>query len=242
MLVSIVIATFNAAERLPYCLQSIRELGSDRIEIVIVDGNSTDNTIEIAQMCGYPRITILSEPDKGIYDAYNKGAHIASGKWIHFLGSDDLVLPGYIEIMKFLDDEQVIHYANSEPYYLGDGRPDYILLGGKFSKYRLAKYPVNHQAVLYPASVFRSFSYDLRYRIFADYAMNIKLWGHPDFKIAYHPLFIVKYNMNGFSSTQTDLVFKKEKPALIRKHLGWWIYWKFRWKKYRKKMEGNKNW
>lgn len=241
-LVSIIIATYNAAELLPFCIASILALQSESIEIVVVDGASTDNTLAVARKSGYPHLKIISEPDNGIYDAYNKGARIASGKWLHFLGSDDLVLPGFSQMMQLLKQDNTIYYGDSEPYYLGDGKPDYILLGGRFSKYRLAKYPVNHQAVFYPSAVFDVFSYDVRYRIFADYAMNLKLWGHSSFRTQYHPLFVVKYNMNGFSSMVKDQVFKADKPRLIREHLGWWIYWKFRWKKYRKKMEGNKDW
>src|SRR5690606_2968688 len=120
----------------------------------------------------------------------------------------------------------------------GEGRPDYILLGGRFNCYRIAKYCVNHQAILYPAAVFRDHVYNLRYKVFADYALNIQLWGNARYRKRYIPLDIVLYNMNGYSSRTRDLAFKAEKPALVKKYLGWWVYARFTLKRLKKRWAG----
>ncbi len=75
--VSIVIATYNAMVHLPECLASIERLGRNDMEIVIVDGGSTDGTVDHVQSKGWPHLRWISEPDKGIYDALNKGAKMA---------------------------------------------------------------------------------------------------------------------------------------------------------------------
>lgn len=240
---TIVIATFNAMVHLPECLASIAKLGRNDIEIVIVDGGSTDGTIDYIQSLGWSHLRWISEPDKGIYDALNKGAKLAKGIWVHFLGSDDRLLPGFSELMDKLSDKNTIYYANSEEWYYGDTKPDYILLGGKFNNYRISKYPVNHQAIVYPTRIFDTYAYNTKYRIFADYALNIQLWGNRQYRKQYVPLFIASYNMNGFSSTMRDNAFQADKPALIRTHLGWLIYLRFalkRWKK--QKWEGHHDW
>lgn len=241
-MVSVVIATYNPGEHLPVCLDSIRQLQIASLEVIVVDGGSTDNTLAFLQQQHWPNLKWISESDKGIYDALNKGARMARGKWIHFLGSDDRLLPGFGEMVNHLRDESTIYYANSQPWYHGDGKPDYILLGGRFNNYRIAKYCVNHQAILYPAKVFKDLEYNLRYKVFADYALNIQLWGNTQFKKQYVPLDIVLYNMNGFSSTLKDVVFKADKPALIKKHLGWWVYARFTFKRLKKKWVGEPDW
>ncbi|WP_126249321.1 glycosyltransferase family 2 protein [Chitinophaga rhizosphaerae] len=240
--VSIVIATFNAMVHLPECLASIQRLGRTDLEIVIVDGGSTDGTVEYVRSLEWPHLRWVSEKDKGIYDALNKGARMAKGTWVHFLGSDDRLLEGFSRLADQLSDPDTIYYANSEEWYYGDKKPDYILLGGKFSNYRIAKYPVNHQAIVYPTKIFATHSYNLKYRIFADYALNIQLWGNRRYKKRYVPLFIASYNMNGFSSTMRDMEFRADKPAMVRQHLGWLVFWRLELKRWKKKREGDLDW
>jgi glycosyltransferase len=86
-MISIVTPTYNAASTLADCLTSVRD---QRVttEHILIDGGSTDGTLEIAR--SHPQISrIVSEPDKGIYDAMNKGIALASGDVIGILNSDD---------------------------------------------------------------------------------------------------------------------------------------------------------
>lgn len=236
-LISIVIATYNAGALLRECLASISAQACKEIEIVVVDGGSTDNTISILQSFNSRPLTWITEPDKGIYDAFNKGIKLARGRWLYFMGTDDLLLPGFSELASMLENEQAVYYGISKPLYR-DKRSSYDLITGKFTKYRLAKYCMNHQAILYPASVFSKYEYSLRYKIYADYDLNIKVWGDSSFKKIFHPIEIVLYNMSGFSATATDDLFKSEKPMLVKKSLGWFVYLRFLYKRYRKKKEG----
>ena len=240
--ISIVIAAYQAGDQLTACLDSIRALAIDDLEVVVVDGASDDHTVQLLKGEIALPLSWISEPDKGIYDALNKGVKMARGRWIHFLGTDDRLLPGFAELVSLLKEEDTIYYANSVPVYREGPRPSYELLGGPFSKYRLAKYCVNHQAVFYPASVFRRYQYDLQYRIFADYALNMQLWGNGQYRRSWHAIDIVQYNMTGFSSRERDIMFVRHKPGLIRQHLGWWVYWRFSWKKFRKHWYGEKEW
>ncbi len=240
ILISIIIATYNAEAHLVECLQSIINQTEKNIEIVIVDGGSIDNTINIIGQYNTGNITWISEPDNGIYDAMNKGIKMTQGRWFYFLGSDDRLLPGFSEMVSRLKDEDTIYYGNTRPFYRGDKKPDYELLSGEFSNYRLAKYCVNHQAILYPAKVFQQYKYDLKYKVFADYALSLKLWGNPDFKKQFYPIDIARYNMTGFSSTLIDEAFKKDKPALIKESMGWLMYARFILKRWKKKLKGEK--
>ncbi|RAJ77451.1 glycosyltransferase involved in cell wall biosynthesis [Chitinophaga dinghuensis] len=237
-LISIIIATYNAEKHLASCLRSISEMRLPQLEILIIDGNSTDQTIAIAHTFPQLDIQLISEKDEGIYDALNKGVRIAKGKWLHFLGSDDELLPGFRDIALQLKDTDTVYYGNSEELYRDDFRPPYILLKGPYSKYRLAKFPMNHQSVFYPAAVFKKYQYDQRYRVFADYALNLQVWGDSAFRRKHLPVSVTLYNMSGFSAMHEDKIFKQEKPRLIKQHLGRYIYWRYLLKRLKNKQSG----
>ena len=88
MKVSIITISFNAKVTIEKTLLSVANQSYENIEHIIVDGNSKDNTIDICK--SYSHISkILSEPDKGVYDAFNKGIKLATGDVIGFLNADD---------------------------------------------------------------------------------------------------------------------------------------------------------
>ncbi|HCL7215454.1 TPA: glycosyltransferase, partial [Escherichia coli] len=89
-LVSIIIATFNSELDIANCLQSVINQSYKYIEIIIMDGGSSDKTLDIAKSFKDERIIIVSENDRGIYDAWNKAVDLSNGDWITFIGSDDI--------------------------------------------------------------------------------------------------------------------------------------------------------
>lgn len=88
-LISIVTITYNAAAQLPATMESVATQTYDDFEHIIIDGASADDTLGIARRLGKPALRILSEPDKGLYDAMNKGIKLARGKYIIFLNAGD---------------------------------------------------------------------------------------------------------------------------------------------------------
>lgn len=88
-LISIITSTFRAAEHLPRAIESVRAQTFDDFEWIVVDGASTDGTVDILRQNEDVVDYWMSEPDSGIYDAWNKGVSKARGKWIVFLGADD---------------------------------------------------------------------------------------------------------------------------------------------------------
>ena len=98
-LISIIIATYNAEETLHDALESVLNQSFQDWECLVVDGASKDNTVKIIEeFCKHDkRFRFISEPDKGIYDAFNKGWRMAKGEWIYYLGADDLLLKDALE-------------------------------------------------------------------------------------------------------------------------------------------------
>lgn len=88
-LFSIITVSYNAASTLPATLASVREQTCRLYEYILIDGASADNTVKLASESGIEPMTIISEKDKGIYDAMNKGLGIATGDYVIFLNAGD---------------------------------------------------------------------------------------------------------------------------------------------------------
>lgn len=87
--ISIITVSYNAAKTIEQTIQSVVNQTYDNIEYIIIDGGSTDGTVDIIKKYEDKIAYWVSEPDKGIYDAMNKGILKASGEYIYFLGADD---------------------------------------------------------------------------------------------------------------------------------------------------------
>jgi len=98
--VSIITITYNSDKTVEDTLQSVAAQSYENIEHVVIDGASKDNTIDIVK--SFPNVKLLSEPDKGIYDAMNKGVAMTTGDIVGILNSDDFY-PGDDIIQKVVD-------------------------------------------------------------------------------------------------------------------------------------------
>ena len=88
-LITIIIAVFNGGKTLQQCIDSIVQQSYSNKQLIIIDGNSTDGSVELLQANDQSISYWVSEPDSGIYNAWNKGLMQANGEWICFLGADD---------------------------------------------------------------------------------------------------------------------------------------------------------
>ena len=88
-LISLVIATRNVESCLPRCLDSLREQSFRNFDVIVMDGGSTDGTVDLLRAASDVVTEWRSSADRGIYDAWNKALPLARGEWIAFLGADD---------------------------------------------------------------------------------------------------------------------------------------------------------
>lgn len=233
--ISVVIVTFNAAKTLQVCLDSIYRQKYPAIEVVLIDGKSTDGTVDIikknADKLGY----WVSEKDAGIYDAINKGVKHATGQWLYFLGSDDELLDDFSLMAAELEDSNTVYYSN----VLSNGQ----VFWGELNLYHIAKYGIYHQAVIYPKSVFDKYSYQTKYIMRADHVLNMQCVNDKAFKLQYKNYIIAKYNHLGESNTTIDSQFENDHVRLVFKLFPLKIalriaFWKFKEKYIRKKVTG----
>lgn len=221
--VSIIIVTYNAAATLQQCLDSIYAQPFPSLEIIIIDGNSTDGTVDIIKQNDNKIAFWKSEKDNGVYDAMNKALDATTGQWVYFLGADDEVLPAFSDMAKELKDPNTIYYAN----VFADG----AIKLGKLKDKQLAKVGIYHQAMIYPAEVFKRYRYNTKYRISADFALTMTLYNDKDYQFEYKDYVIANFNHTGISGVNIDEPFQKDKPGLIYKNFGFKIWLSYKWHK-----------
>lgn len=207
MKISIIIPTYNASKTLSSALESILKQSFSDYEILIIDGLSTDNTIDIAKSYNDKRIKINSERDNGIYDAMNKGIQLAKGEWIYFLGSDDRFYDSEVleKVSQWFDQGFDILYGNvifsiSQKLY-----------DGKFSKLKLIEKNICHQAIFSKKSVFNKTGlFNIEYKALADWHFNMKWSSNPSIKNKYINQIIAYYYEDGFSFSNPDENFSND--------------------------------
>jgi glycosyltransferase involved in cell wall biosynthesis len=182
------------------------------LELVVIDGGSTDGTLEVLNEYAGKITKLVSEQDSGIYDAMNKAREIAQGDWLIFLGCDDTLLGSLDTIAMRLTDKSTVYYGN---VVIRSGGRAY---GGRFSKYRLMQANICHQAIFYPKTIYKTNSYSLKYRLLADYEYNLRLMGN-GVKFEYMNIDVAIFNAAG-ASVAGDPDFELDKLLIIRQNFG----------------------
>jgi len=212
-LITVITVVFNGAEHLEDTIKSVIGQTYPNVEYIIIDGGSTDGTLDIIRKYKQAIDYWVSEKDKGIYEAMNKAVKLARGDWFLFLGSDDLLIDFINEIKDGLLHKQCIYYGNVILSSTGK------VSGGPFNPFKLMWKNIPHQAILYPRSVFMKYLYDVSYPLLADYHLNLMLFRDREFRFKYiNCVFAVYNNVSGKSSTISDAKFKEDKSRIIYEH------------------------
>lgn len=218
-MISIITVALNSVNTLERTILSVLTQEFNDFEFIIIDGGSVDGSIEILKKYDSQLTHWISEHDQGVYDAMKKGVSISRGRWIYFLGADDLLLDGLIKVAAYLKDEKTIYYGNVYRPIMGR------IYDGKFSAYKLASRNICHQSIFYPRRALEKYSFNLKYPVFADYELNIRCFSDPDIYFQYIPMTIAVFSdEGGLSPTQKDIVFQNDKLSLIKDHFPFWIY------------------
>lgn len=168
--VTIIIATYNAEKTLRQALQSICKQTFQDWECLIIDGKSTDKTLSIAQEFTHlnNKIHIYSEPDLGIFDAFNKGWKKAKGEWIYYLGSDDELLPeGLNQLMAHSTNADFVYGGIAVRYKSGKIKHK---KPGFFEQTMPFSLATSHQAMIVKRTKIEEVGgFNLKYKILSDY-------------------------------------------------------------------------
>lgn len=217
-MISIVSATYNASKTIEKMILSVLEQKNfSNIEFIIIDGESKDETVNIIKKYSQYIDYWISEPDKGIYNAFNKGVKKATGKYIYFLGSDDYLSNNIImnEMEQYLNKNIDIVCGK---VYLLDSILNIRKISGKFlSKQEiLSGQMAPHQGMFMKRELALKYKFNEEYRIASDYELFLRaiLDGA---KIMFIDLVIANYNVQGVSSNDNNK-FQEEYIAILKKY------------------------
>lgn len=204
-ILSIITVCYNSEQTIQRCVDSIVEQLNDKIEYLIIDGASTDNTI--ARIKKYKEIRYISEKDSGIYNAMNKGILKAEGDWILFINSDDSLMPNVLkEILPYLNEKIDCLYGDVRGV-IYDGEDKYY----KDIKAReidaLFEHMIAcHQSIFMRKSMMKKLGgFNEKYKIAADWDLFIKVRKN-NYMIKYIPQIISEFDMGGVSNTKTYIL------------------------------------
>lgn len=226
---SIITVTYNADKVLERTIQSVVSQTYQNIEYLIIDGNSKDKTLNIVEKYKKHIHQVISEPDKGLYDAMNKGIHLATGDYLCFLNAGDKLhenntIQCMVDTLKGLKDLPDVMY----------GQTIIVDEKGIFLRKRRLEAPeklnwksfqegmlVCHQAFFAKSELAQKEPYNLSYRFSADIDWCIRIMKRS--KILYHTHITIIDYLNEGMTTQNHKASLKERFLIMCKHYGWGI-------------------
>lgn len=216
-LISIISSVLNGSNTIEISIQSVINQTYSNIEYIIIDAVSQDGTIDILEKNSCSIDYWISEPDKGIYDAWNKGLNLASGDWVLFLGADDFLKPTALSMM--IDcvntSNEKLEYISGKAELIKEGR--IIQTVGlawswkKFKKYCCtAQAGALHNKLLYE----RLGCYDETYKSSGDYEFLLR--AGKELKTGYVDQVTISMSIGGISNSSLLPIW--ETYHAIKKH------------------------
>ncbi len=222
-LLSIITVSFNAARFIEQAIDSVANQTYDDVEFVVIDGGSSDGTLEIIRRNETKIDFWSSEPDGGIYDAMNKGVAVARGEWLYFLGADDYlwnenVLARLAPVLKATTRERVVYgqvtrlLENGEALDV-EGRP-WPQVRARF----LSQMMIPHQGAFHHRSLFAREGFDTSFRIAGDYEFLLRhLRNH---NALFIPEMVAAMRLSGISSDNRNRLRALRECLRARRKLG----------------------
>ena len=217
MTISIITASYNNIETIESTIQSVLTQTYPHIEYIVIDGGSTDGTVDIIKKYDTALTKWISEPDRGIYDALNKGIAMATGDIIGFLHADD-VLHDYFVIASVMrlfcekrckavygdlvyvarnDMNNIIRFWKSCPFH-----PQLLQQG----------WMPPHPTLFVQKEIYDQLgTFNTDMRIAADYDMILRFFKHPGFHSEYLPHVLVRMRIGGVSNKSIGNMLRKSK-------------------------------
>ena len=204
MKVSLITIAYNSAATIEDTIKSIVAQEYSNIEYIIIDGGSTDNTLSIIEKYKESISTIISEPDKGIYDAMNKGVQNATGDLVGILNSDDIYTDNKVvsNIVEAIGNKDSIY---ADLVYVNRDNTDKVTRYWKSGKYRKGIFKKGwmppHPTFFIKKSCYDQYGiYNLQLKSAADYELMLRMLHKHNISVAYLPEVITKMRIGGQSN------------------------------------------
>ena len=223
MKISVVTAVMNAAQSLPATLDSLQQQTHTDIEHIVQDGGSTDGTLDILQTVRRIGPDIISAPDRGIYDAINKGIARATGDVIGLLHADDQLADPTVlaKVAACLTAPEIDGVYGDLHYITADGRVLRHWTAGAYARSRLKwGWMPPHPTLYLRRRVFDQLgAYDASFRIAGDYEAMLR-YLTAGVRLAYLPQVMVQMRIGGASNGSVRQLIRKSREdyRAIRRH------------------------
>lgn len=235
MKISVVTATWNSATTVADTLTSINSQTHPDVEQIIVDGGSTDATLDIVRAEGKRVTTVVSERDKGIYDAMNKGLKLARGDVVGLLNSDDfLASPDVLATIAAAFADPEIDAVYGDLCYVRQNMPSQIVRYWRSGPFRSGAFARGwappHPTLYIRRELFDRFgAFDLAYSLAADFELMVRFFEVHHFRVRYLPTVMVHMRMGGASNQSVRSIVRQNREiwqalhhhGLARSILGW---------------------
>lgn len=206
-MISIITATLNSAKALEFAINSLRSQTYKNFEYIVIDGGSTDSTLEIIKQNSDIVTNWISKPDKGIYDALNKGIALAKGEVIGILHSDDMfAYPNVLQDIAnvFITNNIEAVYADLD--YVNTNNVEKVERKWRSGKYKqgafLNGWMPPHPTLFVKKDIYDKYgTFNLDFKTAADYELMLRFIHKYKIKLAYLPKVTVKMRMGGLSNS-----------------------------------------
>lgn len=227
-MISIITVSYNAIATIEGTILSVINQNFENFEYIIVDGGSTDGTVDIIKKYQDKITRWVSEPDKGIYDAMNKGVGMSKGEWVNFMNSGD-----EFEIENF----NLFHHAFYDKKYgvvYGDViiKKENVFELVKASPLNQLNYSLNfcHQSSFVRTELLRKNPFSLKYKISSDYDFFLKIFVS-GYNFCYVGCAVSVFEYGGLSSGVSKKYIKERMSIIFESHRGLknklWFTFKF---------------
>lgn len=215
--VSIITVVYNAVATIEQTILSVVKQDYSNIEYIIVDGGSTDGTLDIVKKYEKKIALWLSEPDHGIYDAMNKGLTHATGNYIYYLGADDCLLaPTSIsQVVSFLQDNPEVDVLCASVMMVDSVYRIEKVYSSNFSEADvLSGYNTPHQGMFVRREILQKHRFDTSYHIAADYKNFLKFYLDQNIALKKSAMIVAYYANDGVSGNGSDAQQMEDVRAL----------------------------
>lgn len=216
---SIITVVYNGENTIERAIKSVIEQKNVEIEYIIVDGVSTDHTMDIVTRYRDDISRIISEPDDGIYDAMNKGSRLATGDIIAFLNSDDWYETDVLQyIMEAFQNKHMdVLLADTRVI---DKSESYIKSAELSERTIYKQMPTSHQAIFSTMDWYRKIGeFNTKYLVAADFEWVTRSIIQKCRIETFH-MTVVNYSMSGFSTKYVDICYKEAKKIAFQYYTG----------------------
>ena len=206
---------YNNVETIGDAIESVLAQDYPDVERIVIDGGSTDGTLELIQKYSDRLSIVVSEPDGGIYDALNKGIRLATGDVVGFLHSDDVFADkSVLSRIAAGFREPGVDAVYGDLVYVKKSAPDQIVRYWKAGEFRSGRlrwgWMPPHPTFYVKRAIYTKMgAFDTNFRIAADYECMLRLLGRAKIRSSYVPSILVKMRLGGASNRSLKNLIRK---------------------------------